>query len=132
MAHVLVAEEEPALRHLWAELCASEGYQVTEPEDFWGVIGTLHPLVVVYGRDGYLPYQMIHEDRVAAFEACAAAMRQNAYLAMDWRPGQSLPPRLRVIEESLDVEFLHPQPIDLDAFFAALERAAARLAERSA
>jgi hypothetical protein len=137
LAHVLVAEEEPALRTIWAAICASEGHRVTAPDTFWGVMAvlrtTLHPLVVVYGRDGYLPHQTIHEDRVRAFEALAVDMRQHLYVAMDWRPGEPLPPRLRAIEEALDVEFLHPQPMDdPEALVAAVNRAAERIAERSA
>jgi hypothetical protein len=133
-AHVLVAVEEPAVRHMCAAVLEDQGHHnVTAPEDFWGVIAVLrsvlHPLVVVYARDSHPACLVRDDERVAAFEALAADMRQHAYVAMDWR-AQPLPPRLRVIEEQLDVEFL-PHPLDVDAIVAAVARAAARIAAQA-
>ncbi len=133
MAHVLVAEEEPMLRRMWALLLESEGHHVTAPTDFWGVIATLratlHPLVVVYGRDGYIGSLAWQEERVAAFEASVEAMRRHRYVAMAWAT-DPLPPRLRVIEEQLEIEIVM-QPMEVGDLFAAVNRAAARLAERT-
>ena len=80
--------------------------------------------------DGYIGSLAWREERVAAFEASVEAMRRHAYVAMAWQV-DPLPPRLRVIEEQLEIEIVM-QPMKVDDLFAAVNRAAARLAERGA
>jgi hypothetical protein len=123
LAQVVVAEEVPAFRRIWTVMLERRDHTVFAPRDFWGVLAvlrvTLHPVVVIYGRDTAAGHLLRREERLAALEANREALFHHRYVAMGWLP-YTLPPRLAAIEESLVVEKVLAafDPDDLDAAVA--------------
>jgi hypothetical protein len=131
MAHVVVAEEEGAHRHVFTIVLEGEGHQVTAPRDFWGVLAvlrsTLHPVVVVYSRDWYLGHLPERNEWIQALEANRTELRRHRYVSIGWKPGALLS-WLGALEDELEVDVLQ-YPIRLEEMIAAVARAAEQMAQ---
>jgi hypothetical protein len=86
---------------------------------------TLHPVVVVYDRDGSRRHLIHDEERVTALEANLAALRRHRYIGISWGHARETP-RLLAIERALEVRQLL-QPFPLGDLAVAVARAAKQL-----
>ena len=118
-----------------ADVLEDEGHAVTVATDFWAGLGvlrsSLHPLIGIYQCDGSL--LLLRDEHLAALAALAANMetlRRHAYVQLAGRRGPLAEP-LERLRKQVHVETL-PCPFELDDLLAAVNRAAAQLAERSA
>jgi hypothetical protein len=128
-AHVLVAEEDAAIRKLLTTAIEQEGHHVTAPNTFWGVLAvlrsTLHPLVVFYDRDRCWYHLVGDEERLTALENARTDLQRHRYVILGWgwdRPPLWVP-RLDSLERELQRDVLG-QPLKLERLLAFVERAA--------
>jgi CheY-like chemotaxis protein len=130
MTHVVIAEDEAPVRQLFLAAFEQEGYHVTAPDDFWGVLAVLrsvlHPVIVIYDRHNAFLQLQADDEQIAALEANRADLQRHRYFAVGWKPRPLRPPRLAALEAALQVEVV-PYPLNLQALLAAVERAASKL-----
>jgi hypothetical protein len=130
MAHVVIAEDYAPIRQILTIALECEGYQVTAPEDFWGVLATLrsvlHSVICVFNRDRYVGHLLPNDEQMSALEANRADLQRHRYIRVGWKPSALVPPRLAALEDALGMEVV-PYPLNIEVLLAAIERAASKL-----
>jgi hypothetical protein len=135
MAHILLAQNEPAIRSLLDAVLGAEGHDVTAVSDGWDMHivlrATLHPLVVVYyttllgacgaPRDGEPP-EMVWECCLREVDD----LRRHRFIeTRSWTDPP--PPTMQPLYDELGIVIV-PMPFDVQTLVQTVDEAARQLA----
>jgi CheY-like chemotaxis protein len=123
MAHVLLVEDDPTMRHLLHTTLEIEGHAITEATDLWEVLmvlrASLHPLVVVYSGD---VVWRVAPDQRQAYANALAELRQHRYIELAVNP-RHYPRKPHPVYDQLAPEVI-PSPIQVTHLLERVQAAA--------